>query len=312
MLNEQIRQLKGRLETYRLGGEVSRFLDYMNVEAGLSANTLLGYGRDLLAFSQYCNCEGVENLSQIQAERVFSYIHQLSKAGRAETSIHRALVAIKMFLRFGMLTGNVHEDITTILESPKQWQRLPSVANPQQIHKLLEMPTEGDPYYLRDKAILEIFYASGCRVSEISSLKAADVNLNIGYLRCLGKGNKERVIPLGRAAIKWIQAYLERERPRMEKAKSGGILFLSRTGKPLDRINLWRIVKKYAARAGLSKGLTVHSLRHSFATHLLSGGADLRAVQEMLGHVNIKTTQIYTHVDPNRLKSIHKQFHPRA
>lgn len=312
MLSQQVKTLKGKLEILAMGREMGRFLDYLNVEAGLSENTLLGYGRDLYAFCEFCRDKQVESIENIATDTVFDYLHLLSRAGRAETSINRSLVAIKMFLRFGMLTGKVTQDYTSILEGPKLWQRLPVVANKEKVMAMLDAPCPDDEYPCRDKAILETLYATGCRVSEVAGLRIPDVNMKIGYLRCLGKGKKERVIPLGKAAIHYIERYLEAERPGLAKDISKNHLFISRTGRALERISLWRIVKKYALRAGMPKKVTVHTLRHCFATHLLAGGADLRSVQEMLGHVNIKTTQIYTHVDHERLKSIHKQFHPRA
>jgi len=216
-----------------------------------------------------------------------------------------------MYLRFCKLTGVIEDDFTAILEGPKLWQRLPTVCNKQQVRKLLEAPSPKEPFYLRDKAILEVLYATGLRADEMANLKVSDLNLDIGYLRCKGKGGRERVIPLGRVAISAVVEYLGSLRPKLARPFSGESLLLSRTGRPLSRIEIWRLIKKYAARAGMPKNLTVHTLRHCFATHLLAGGADLRSIQEMLGHVNIATTQIYTHVDMERLKKIHKKYHPR-
>jgi integrase/recombinase XerD len=198
------------------------------------------------------------------------------------------------------------------LESPKLWQKLPIVCSKDQVAKLIDSPDAKEPYYFRDRGLLELLYATGARASEVAGLKIGDVNLKIGYVRCLGKGKKERVIPLNKAAIGAIEEYLEQFRGKLAKSFSGDFLFLSRTGKALSRIEIWRIVKKYACRAGLPRQMTTHTLRHCFATHLLSGGADLRSVQEMLGHVDIATTQIYTHVDAERLRSVHKKFHPRG
>ncbi len=216
-----------------------------------------------------------------------------------------------MFLRFAASSGFIDNDFTTTLESPKVWQKLPCICSEQQVVNLLEAPDKKEPYYLRDKALLELLYATGARASEVASMKLSNLNLDIAYLRCMGKGNKERVIPIGKIAIGAIRDYILGLRPRLASAHSEDFLLLSRTGRPLSRIEIWRLVKKYAFRAGMPKNLTVHTLRHCFATHLLSGGADLRSVQEMLGHVDISTTQIYTHVDNTRLRKIHKQFHPR-
>ena len=216
-----------------------------------------------------------------------------------------------MFLRFAKLRRLIEDDGGEVLETPKTWQRLPAVCNKQQVLRLLEAPSPQEPFYLRDKALLELLYATGVRASELAGLKTTDVNLDIGYLRCLGKGSKERVIPVGKIAIGATRDYLRDLRPKLAKPQSHAFLLLSRTGRPLSRIEIWRLVKKYAVRAGMPRNVTVHTLRHCFATHLLSGGADLRSVQEMLGHVDIATTQIYTHVDHERLRQIHKKFHPR-
>jgi integrase/recombinase XerD len=216
-----------------------------------------------------------------------------------------------MLLRFGILTGVLQDDFISMLESPKQWKRLPAVANKEMVVKMLNSPCDDDPYCLRDRAILEMLYATGARASEVAGMTIGSVNLKVGYVRVFGKGNKERIVPVSKAAIKATNKYLEDMRAGLAKDHSGDKLFLSRTGRGMDRIDVWRIVKKYSARAGMPKNMTVHTLRHCFASHLLSGGADLRSVQEMLGHVDISTTQIYTHVDLERLRSIHKQFHPR-
>ena len=234
---------------------------------------------------------------------------------RSEASINRALSAVKMLLKFSILTGKIKEDFTSILEGPKRWQKLPIVCNQKRLMDLLNAPQPEEPYYMRDKAMLEMLYATGARVSEMANMKMGDLHLSIGYLRCIGKGQKERVIPLGKTAIKYLTDYLEdaeNGRNKLAKEKSGSFLFLTRTGKPMDRTAIWRVVKKHAARAGLPDKLTAHTLRHCFATHMLSGGADLRSLQEMLGHADVATTQIYTHVDNERLKSIHKKFHPRG
>lgn len=307
-----------------MGRTVTCFLDYLNVEAGLSENTILGYGRDLVVFTDYCRSKSVSGIEGAKPETVFGFIRyqagqrdggKTNVQGKSEATINRSLVAVKMLLRFSLMTGLIEEDFISVLEGPKPWQRLPIVCNKEKVFKLLSAPTCEDPFYLRDKAILELLYATGARASEVAGLKVQSINLRIGYVRCLGKGNKERIIPLGKTAGDVICDYLEDAdagRAKLAKPHSKDALFISRTGKPLDRIEIWRIVKKYALRSGMPKKLTVHTLRHCFATHMLSGGADLRSLQEMLGHVDISTTQIYTHVDNERLKKIHKQFHPRA
>jgi integrase/recombinase XerD len=287
------------------------FLDYLTIEAGLSNNTVLAYGRDLREFLLFCRDGGVTEISGVSVHLVQLYLGEMAHRDKSENSAKRALVAIRMFLRFAKLRGLIEDDGTEILESPKVWQRLPIVCNRLQVLKLLEAPSCEEPFYLRDRALLELLYATGVRASEVAGLKTTDLNLDIGYLRCFGKGNKERVVPLGKVAIAATLEYLRDLRPKLVRFKSEAFVLLSRTGRPLSRIEVWRLVKKYALRAGMPRKVTVHTLRHCFATHLLSGGADLRSVQEMLGHVDIATTQIYTHVDHERLRRIHKKFHPR-
>ena len=278
MLTAQIQTIRDKLGAWPMGDFVNQFLSYLSIEAGLAENTLLGYGRDLLGFLQFIGGDEKTGPEQLEPSMVYRYVHHLSIGGKAENSIGRALVAIKMLLRFGILTGRIKTNFTDMLEAPKPWKRLPSVCGAEQVFRLLDAPQPCEPYYLRDKALLEALYATGARASEVAGLKLRDVNLDIGYVRCFGKGKKERVVPLGRVAGKAISDYLKESRPSLCKPFSGERLFLSRTGRGLDRVDLWRIVKKYALRAGMPKSLTVHTLRHCFATHLLSGGADLRSV----------------------------------
>ncbi len=311
MLNNQVQLLKTKLAAYPLGESVVQFLDYLTVEAGLAANTLLAYGRDLRGFCDYCSQNRINRLDEVTAVTVYGYLRQLSQDGLRENSLSRSLVAIKMLLRFGLMTGAVQADFTDALEGPKLWKRLPSICGREQVLDLLNAPQPEDPYCVRDKAMLYMLYATGARAGEVVGMRVRDVNLDIGYARCFGKGRKERIVPVGKTAAQYLNVYLREQRPLLLKPDSPDALFLSRTGCGMDRTNLWRIVKKYALRAGMPRQLSVHTLRHCFATHLLAGGADLRSLQEMLGHADIRTTQIYTHVDQDRLKSIHKQFHPR-
>jgi integrase/recombinase XerD len=321
------------LRELALGRIVTDFLDYLTVEAGLADNTILAYGRDLREFLRFCQDAKVGKIEDVKPWLVRKYFGPRMESGTAserergahekgaarrrgarfenDNSAKRALVAIRMFLRFAKLRRLIEDDASEVLDTPKTWQRLPAVCNKQQVLRLLEAPSPQEPFYLRDKLLLELLYATGVRASEVAGLKITDVNLDVGYLRCLGKGSKERVIPVGRIAIAATRDYLRDLRPRLAKPQSGAVLLLSRTGRPLSRIEIWRLVKKYAVRAGMPRNVTAHTLRHCFATHLLSGGADLRSVQEMLGHVDIGTTQIYTHVDHERLRQIHKRFHPR-
>lgn len=294
-----------------LGQEVKNFLNYLTVEAGLAENTVLAYGRDLKSFLGHCKSNNIKHLSQIKLAIIQDYLRIITHDQKGESSIKRALVAIRMFLRYARLMGLVEDDVTTVLESPKIWQRLPCICSKQQVVDLMNAPSPDEPFYFRDKAMLELLYATGIRASELAGLRISDLNLDIGYLRCLGKGNRERVVPVGKVAIEATVEYLAKLRPGLVKPFSDNFLLLSRTGRPMGRIEVWRMVKKYAMRAGMPRNLTAHTLRHCFATHLLTGGADLRSVQEMLGHVDIATTQIYTHVDQERLREIHRKFHPR-
>ena len=308
----QVQSVGERLLSLPLGQNVKDFLNYLAVEAGLSENTILAYGRDLRSFLEYCKSNKISRLEQIKPVLIQKYLVVLGRSDKAESSTKRALVAIRMFLRFVKLTGLVEDDLAAITESPKLWQKLPVICNKQQVINLLDAPCSDEPFYLRDKAMLELLYATGVRAGELAGLRCSDLNLDIGYLRCLGKGKKERVIPVGKAAVAATVEYLTNLRPKLAKPLSGDFLLLSRTGRPMGRIEIWRLIKKYAIRAGMPRNLTVHTLRHCFATHLLAGGADLRSVQEMLGHADIATTQIYTHVDHERLREIHRKYHPRS
>jgi integrase/recombinase XerD len=311
MPSTQQQSVGEKLLTLPLGQNVKNFLGYLTIEAGLSENTVLAYGRDLRSFMEHCNSNNIKQLLQIKPTIIQDYLRVLTQDQKSESSIKRALVAIRMFLRYSKLMGLIEDDFTAILEGPKLWQRLPTICSKQQVVNLLNAPDPDEPFYLRDKAILELLYATGIRASELAGLRISDLNLDIGYLRCLGKGNRERVVPVGKVAIEASVEYLTKLRPKLAKPFSDNFLLLSRTGRPMGRIEVWRLVKKYAMRAGMPRNLTAHTLRHCFATHLLTGGADLRSVQEMLGHVDIATTQIYTHVDQERLREIHRKFHPR-
>jgi len=307
----QSQSLGERLLCLPLGDTVKRFLDYLTIEAGLSTNSTLAYGRDLKGFLTFCQDAGIDQLDGIDPLTIQGYMQALSEEGRCDSSIKRFLVSVRMLLRYGKLNGWIQEDYSNQLDTPKIWQKLPRVCSRDQVMELINSPCDEDAFFLRDRALLELLYATGMRASEVAGLTLQDLNLKIGYLRCFGKGRRERVVPLGSAAIAAAQAYLNDQRPELLGPKSEGYVLLSRTGRPLGRIEIWRLVKKYAMRAGMPRSITPHTLRHCFATHLLSGGADLRSVQEMLGHVDIATTQIYTHVDQDRLRSVHKQFHPR-
>ncbi len=294
-----------------LSRAVEEFLVYLRIECGLSDNTLLAYGRDLKSFIEAARQAGYLHTEQLTPPVVQQFLKGLHGRGLALSSIVRHLASLRVFLRFCHGNQWLRHDIASKLETPNRWQKLPETANIRNIEALLNAPNPEDALFLRDKAILELLYATGLRVSELCDLHVGDVNTEVGYLRCMGKGRKERIVPVGRTAIEAVHEYMVRLRPNIVGRQSCDHLFLSRTGRRIDRENCWRLVVKYAVRAGLSKLLSPHTLRHSFATHLLQGGADLRVVQELLGHSNVATTQIYTHVDRARLKAIHQKFHPR-
>ncbi len=291
------------------GRWVDQFLNYLNVEAGLSENTLSAYRHDLQVFDRFCTEQGLTPQT-IAATDIQRFLIRRKDEGLAISSVARNLVAVKIFLRHLYAIGRLRRDLATLIESPKKWRLIPRVLHAQQVDALLATPGDEDPYVVRDRAILELFYACGLRVTELCTLTVQDVRLDVGYLRCLGKGRKERVVPIGRTAIECIQEYLDTTRPTLDRRGSNA-LFLSRTGRPLERTNVWRLVVKYARRMGLTGKVSPHTLRHCFATHLLQGGADLRVVQELLGHADVSTTQIYTHVDRDRLKAVHRRYHPR-
>jgi integrase/recombinase XerD len=291
---------------------IEAFLDYLTVECGLSINTLQAYQRDLQRFSDHLGVSLPEEWQRVTADQVVGFLVAEKARGLATPSISRALVAVRMFFRFASSENIITHDVTEHLESPRLWMTLPEVLNHKAVEQLLAAPAVGqDRWPLRDRAILEMLYATGARASEVSDMTLQSVNREVGYVHAVGKGRKERIVPVGRPALEALDAYLTQERPKQDRRQDPH-LFLTHTGRRMGRETLWRLVKKYALRAGVSRRVSPHTLRHSFATHLLEGGADLRVVQEMLGHVDIGTTQIYTHVDQSRLKAIHHKYHPRA
>ncbi len=291
---------------------IDAFLDYLTIECGLSVNTIQAYQRDLRRLAAFSRADDGAGWDAVTGETVVAFLVAEKKRGLAVASISRALVAARMFFRFMAAEGMTSRNPTEHLESPRLWQHLPGVLGRDAVERLLAAPDPThDRWSKRDRAILEMLYATGARASEVADLKLDDVNRQVGYVHCIGKGRKERLVPVGRPALEALEAYLASERPALDR-RGESYLFLTHSGRRLGRETLWRLVKKYCRRAGLCSGVSPHTLRHSFATHLLEGGADLRVVQEMLGHVDIGTTQIYTHVDQRRLKAIHKKYHPRA
>ncbi len=291
---------------------LQHFLGYLNAECGLAQNTIEAYRRDLRSFVSMLDDRDVCTAEKVNADLIRAFLVRLADRKLALSTISRHFVSVRMFMRFLHIVGIMPEDIGALLDRPKPWRRLPQALHQRQIEALLAAPQPGDPLYARDRAILELLYATGMRVSESATLRVGDVNLDVGYLRCVGKGGKERVVPIGSHAVQAVRDYLIGLRGKLAEAGgSGDALFLSRTGRALDRTNIWRLVNRYAMIAGLPVGVGPHTIRHSFATHILEGGADLRIVQELLGHASVATTQIYTHVDGSRLKAIHARCHPR-
>lgn len=286
------------------------FADYLRTECHLSSNTVNAYSRDLKKFSDWL---GSKSVIRITIPELSDFVAHLNEMRLAPASIARNIVAVKMFFRYLQLEGILVDNKVELLGSQKLWERVPSVLSPAEVDRFLMAPRSYELYYVRDRAILEMLYATGCRASEISNLKMRDLHLKERFCICHGKGSKQRITPLGDQAIEAVSLYLERQRPKLESLGPGSdYVFLSRSGRYFRREAIWELVKKYALVADISVSISPHTLRHSFATHLLAGGADLRQVQEMLGHASIATTQIYTHVDQTRLKKVHNQFHPRA
>lgn len=291
---------------------IDEFIDYMAVERGLSDNTLMAYRRDLNKYFAGLAENKINSIDQIKRDHVTRFMHEQKDLGLSVNSICRALAAIKMFHRFLVRERLAKEDPTNLVDTPKLWKRVPDVLTMREIEAMIAAAKGNKWQVVRDRAILELFYASGMRVSELSNLKLDSVNLELGYVRCIGKGRKERIIPIGKSAREAIIKYCANVRGKLVKDELNLDLFLSRLGKKISRQSIWKIIKEYARKANIKKVIKPHTLRHTFATHLLEHGADLRSVQEMLGHSDISTTQIYTHVDKERLKGIHKEFHPRG
>lgn len=291
---------------------VESFLDFLSVEKGLSGNTRMAYRRDLLRYAAFLKKRKIETLERVARRDIMDFLLQERDRELKPNSVSRALVAIRVFHRFFYQEGKLKEDVTTALESPKLWKRLPGYLNQDEVERLLKAPDTKTEQGIRDQAILELMYATGLRASEVSDLKMTHVQPNMGYLRAIGKGDKERIVPMGEMAKLSVLRYTEKVRPKWTKKTQDTHAFVTRLGRRMSRQTVWAILKKYAKIAGITKKIYPHILRHSFATHLLGNGADLRVVQELLGHSDISTTQIYTHVDKSRLKSIHQKFHPRS
>ena len=291
---------------------LDQFIHHMRVERGLSTNTIVAYSHDLIRFFDFLKRKGVLPVHVSQEDLTSFIVEQNLKI--SPRSMARCLVSIRMFYRFLVSEGNIESNPARLLGIPKMYQHLPDVLSRDEMESLLMQPDITTPLGKRDKAIVEMLYATGLRVSELIGLSMHSINLEVGSIRTIGKGSKERVVPMGSKAMDSLKDYLLESRPVLLKkrySRGGSYLFLNSRGGPMTRQGLWKIIKKYALMAGITKSVTPHTVRHSFATHLLEGGADLRSVQIMLGHADISTTQIYTHVARERLKEIHEKYHPR-
>ncbi len=289
---------------------VQDFLSYLSVEKGLSVNTLAAYTQDLSAYRQFIQTQKIGDWASVARDHVLQFMIRERKRGCEASTMARRLVAVKLFHRFLVKEKLLMEDITSVLEAPKLWKRLPKFLTLTEMTAMLEGPDLKTKIGIRDRALLEFLYATGMRVSEIANLTLDDVNLENAFARCQGKGNKERIVPVGKKAIEACLHYLKKVRPRQKPLTQH--FFIGKRRKGLTRVAIWQLIKRNARNAGIQKPITPHTFRHSFATHLLEHGADLRIVQELLGHADIATTQIYTHVSRDRLKGVHAQFHPRA
>ena len=291
---------------------LEQFRDYLSLEAGTSANTVHNYMRDIRRLASHASRRGAHGPDAVTAAQLREFIYDLKDLGLAPATIRRQISAIRTYYRF--LVGEAHatRDPSERLESPKQWRRVPTVLTVAEVERLVVTPNAVEPLGIRDRALLELAYATGVRVSELVGLQLQHILYQDGLARVFGKGSKERIVPVGRRALGAVALYAREIRPLLDRTSGGGTLFLNARGTPLSRVGAWGVIKRAARQAGIAKRVTPHTLRHTFATHLLEGGADLRAVQEMLGHRDLATTQLYTHVDRDYLRTVHRQFHPRA
>jgi integrase/recombinase XerD len=291
---------------------LERFDEFLTLEQGSSARTNEAYGRDLARLATWASAKGVKAAGDLGSAHLREFIYHLKDLGLAPSSIRRGISAIRTWYRFLMTEGLVTKDPSEQLETPRKWRVLPEVLTVAEVERIIAAVSLDEPLAFRDRAMLELAYGAGLRVSEWIGLATKDVLLDELVVRVIGKGDKERLVPIGSHASGAVSIYLRELRPRLEKGQGEGKLFLNAHGRPLSRMGAWGILRKHVDLARIEKKVTPHTLRHSFATHLLEGGADLRAVQEMLGHADISTTQIYTHVDREHLRQVHKQFHPRG
>ena len=293
---------------------VKDFIHYLTIEKGLAKNTLVSYERDLKSYMKYIKViEQLQSWNDVRRMNIIHFLATLKEDGKSSKTIARHIASIRSFHQFLLRDKQCEQDPTVHLDSPKPERTLPKVLSMEEVDAFMELPKGTDEFGIRNQAMLEMMYATGMRVSELINLDIGDVHSTMGFVRCVGKGNKERIIPIGQTALQAIENYLSYARPKLvSKQEKSDALFLNHHGKRLSRQGFWKILKKLAQEANIQKELTPHTLRHSFATHLLMNGADLRSVQEMLGHADISTTQIYTHISNTRLKDVYSKFHPRA
>jgi integrase/recombinase XerD len=291
---------------------LEQFQDYLTYERGLSPRTVSAYGRDLGRWLAFVAGLGVRDPGRVTAQQLREWVFSLKDAGLAATSIRRAQSALRTYYAFLLAEGAVAADPTDRLESPRAARKLPDFLSLEETRRLLEAPAQDKPLYWRDRAILEVLYASGVRVSELVDLPLSALDVDEGFATVLGKGAKERIVPIGQPALRALGRYLRDVRPMLDRGGGGGRAFLNARGRPLRREGVWAIVKDAARRAGITRKVSPHTLRHTFATHLVEGGADLAVVQELLGHADISTTQIYTHLDRDYLREVHRRYHPRS
>jgi integrase/recombinase XerD len=288
------------------------FGDYLTFERGLSDRTVRAYQGDLQRLLGFLEEQGIGDPGSVDHDDLRSYVTYLKEEGLAPNSIRRALSSMRTYFAFLVEEGELENDPTERLESPRTWRKLPTVLSREEVEKILTSPSPKSPSFTRDRAILEMLYATGLRVSELVQIQLADLDLDEKLVQVSGKGDRERIVPFGSTAAQAVRDYLNRLRVELDRGETEGILFLNMRGRPLTRMSIWMLVRDATAAAGISKRVSPHTLRHTFATHMLEGGADLVAVQELLGHVDISTTQIYTHMDRDYLKHVHKRFHPRS
>jgi integrase/recombinase XerD len=291
---------------------LERFRDYLALEVGASAHTVTNYARDVHRLATHATAHGVRGPDEITAVQLREFVYALKDLGLAPASIRRQVSGMRTYYRFLVGEALAARDPTERLESPKQWRTLPTVLTVTEVERLLAAPNADQRLAIRDRALLEFAYATGARASELVALKLQDLLYEEGLARIFGKGAKERIVPVGRRALGAVALYAREIRPTLDRGQGRGVVFLNARGTPLSRVGAWGVIKRAARGAGIAKRVTPHTLRHTFATHLLEGGADLRAVQEMLGHADLATTQLYTHVDRDYLRTVHRRFHPRA